>query len=307
MKYKIPKKQKGGFLLKENNSLDPIYEGGMIPAAVSSYKYTMEDYDNLASKKNLNQVPSVLQNGVMKARVRGAINKGVKDVLLPTIGVAAAPIISAPIISSAIASPSAFIGSMIGGIFGQVATDKIVQKTSGNKYSGWGDMVSKKTGLNPTVSEFTNPGGLIGGGLGTQTKKIIQKILPRYKQIPVKIDNNLIQKSITINKSIPKNNILNTPETFAKVTAQARENIKQLLDNPIVQETMVRNTELSKRLGIKFPLIPTTDPNSIMSRTTSINEYRRMMLDKSINVKVDNLPLHVGANYNRSTKDLIYN
>ena len=136
MKYKIPKKQKGGSLLKENNSSDPIYEGGMIPAAVSSYKYTMKDYDNLASKKNLNQVPSVLQSGVMKARVRGAINKGVKDVLLPTIGVAAAPIISAPIISSAIASPSAFIGGIFGGVSGQVATDKIVQKASKNKYSG---------------------------------------------------------------------------------------------------------------------------------------------------------------------------
>ena len=179
MKYKIPKKQKGGDLLKENNSLDPIYEGGMIPAAVSSYKYTMEDYDNLASKKNLNQVPSVLQSGVMKAKVRGAINKGVKDVLLPTIGVAAAPIISTPIISSAIASPSAFIGSIIGGMAGQVGTDKIVQKASGNKYSGWGDMVSKKTGLNPIVSEFTNPGGLIGGGIGAKTgNAIIKKGIP---------------------------------------------------------------------------------------------------------------------------------
>ena len=72
----------------------------------------------------------------MKAKVRGAINKGVKDVLLPTIGVAAAPIVSTPIISSAIASPSAFIGSIIGGMAGQVGTDKIVQKASGNKYSG---------------------------------------------------------------------------------------------------------------------------------------------------------------------------
>lgn len=220
MKYKIPKKQKGGSLLKENNSLDPIYEGGMIPAAVSSYKYTMKDYDNLASKKNLNQVPSVLQSGVMKAKVRGAINKGVKDVLLPTIGVAAAPIISAPIISSAIASPSAFIGGIIGGASGQVATDKIVQKASKNKYSGWGDMVSKKTSIPPIVSEFTNPGALVGGFIGASIRKtagslVNKKAINRFIDYKLKPERPLTEAEVRLkNIKLNKAGILSEQKTI---------------------------------------------------------------------------------------------
>ena len=134
MKYKIPKNKKGGSLLKENNSSDPIYEGGMIPAAVLSYKYTMKDYDNLASKKNLNQVPPVLQSGVMKARVRGAINKGVKDVLLPILAVPAAAAMGAGIVSSAVTAPLATAGGFAGGVAGQVATDKATSVISKGKY-----------------------------------------------------------------------------------------------------------------------------------------------------------------------------
>lgn len=221
MKYKIPKKQKGGTLLEEKNSLDPIYEGGMIPAAVSSYKYTMKDYDKLASKKSLNQVPSVLQSGVMKAKVRGAINKGVKDVLLPTIGVGVAPIVGTPIISSAIASPSTFIGGIIGGMAGQVGTDKIVQKASGNKYSGWGDIVSKKTGLNPIVSEFTNPGALIGGFIGAPIGKtagslVNKKAINRFIDYKLKPERPLTEaevrlKNIKLNKTgiLPEQKTIN--------------------------------------------------------------------------------------------------
>lgn len=40
-------------------------------------------------------------------------------------------------------------------------------------------MVSKKTGINPIVSEFTNPGGLIGGGIGAKIgNTIIKKGIP---------------------------------------------------------------------------------------------------------------------------------
>lgn len=155
------------------------YNGGVINPAVVSYKYNLKDYDKLAKKRRIDQVPESLKVGTMQAKVRGAINNSVKDVLLPTLAVPAGIIAGIPMVGAAIASPIATLGGLVGGTAGQIGTDKVVQKVSNNKYSGWGDMVSKKTGLNPIVSEFTNPGGLIGGGIGAKTgSTIIKKGIP---------------------------------------------------------------------------------------------------------------------------------
>lgn len=167
MKYNISKLQKGGSVKEKS---DPIYTGGWLQPAITSYKYNMEDYDNLAAKKNLNQVPSQFRGKVMEAKVRGAINKGVKNVLLPTAGIPAGIIGGAPMVGAAIASPIATIGGLVGGTLGQIGTDKVIQKVSNNKYSGWGNMISQKTGLPPLLSEFTNPGGWIGGLIGSKIK-----------------------------------------------------------------------------------------------------------------------------------------
>jgi len=61
-----------------------------------------------------------------------------------------------------LANPLVFASGMIGGeVF-----DDGTQDASNGKYQDWGSMVSDKTGMNPIISQMTNPGYLISGAMG---------------------------------------------------------------------------------------------------------------------------------------------
>jgi len=121
----------GNTIIKYQNG---TYNGGTLNPASTSYKYTKEDYDKLAKKKRLDQIPQSLQAGTMEAKVRGAINNSVSDVLLPTFALPASIIAGVPMLSAAISAPIVTATGLIAGTAGQLATDKAVKTISSGKY-----------------------------------------------------------------------------------------------------------------------------------------------------------------------------
>lgn len=69
-------------------------------------------------------------------------------------------------------NPLGFASAVVGGDFVNEITKEFTRDSGkkfsnpvngGYNYDGWGDWVSDKTGLDPTLAEFTNPGYLLGG------------------------------------------------------------------------------------------------------------------------------------------------
>lgn len=128
------------------------------------YENTPEDIKkNIDSKK--------LSTSVKTDQVKQNIYKDQKKFLdtAGAVGVTTLPLIAAA--PAIITAPGAMIGGLVGGVLGAKGTDAAVRKFSNNKYSNWGDFVSKGKYYGETLNtliDFTNPGAIIGGGLGAK-------------------------------------------------------------------------------------------------------------------------------------------
>ena len=123
----------------------------------------------LQEAKELNQLQHKDYNKQLQQRddkkFADDLRVGTKDMagaIFPLIGAGlATPLIGA----STVLSP--FWGGIAGGVALNHVTDDVVRNHS--NYNSWADMVSDKTGMNNFLSEFTNPGGFVSGGIGSFT------------------------------------------------------------------------------------------------------------------------------------------
>jgi len=68
--------------------------------------------------------------------------------------------------------------------------------------------------MNPLLSEFTNPGGIIGGGLGTKAGSLIPKTR-MYNKLPFIPEEPLSAEKITqLNKILDEKGILPQQKTI---------------------------------------------------------------------------------------------
>lgn len=89
-----------------------------------------------------------------------------------------------------------FITAGMGGGTGTEGVNKATNIVSNGKYDTWGEMVSNTTGLNPILSEFTNPGALLGGAG-------INKFGPKLKPVEdLAIGGNRLARARIISKTI---------------------------------------------------------------------------------------------------------
>lgn len=154
-----------------------LYNNGASKIVDEIYENTPEDIKkNIDSKK--------LSTNVKTDQVKQNIYDGQKKFLdtAGAVGATTLPLIAAA--PAVITAPGAMIGGLVGGVLGAKGTDAAVRKLSNNKYSNWGDFVSKGKYYGETLNtliDFTNPGAIIGGGLGAKAgNKIYSNLSNRY-------------------------------------------------------------------------------------------------------------------------------
>lgn len=154
-----------------------LYNNGASKIVDEIYENTPEDIKkNIDSKK--------LSTSVKTDQVKQNIYKDQKKFLdtAGAVGATTLPLIAAA--PAIITAPGAMIGGLVGGVLGAKGTDAAVRKLSNNKYSNWGDFVSKGKYYGETLNtliDFTNPGAIIGGGLGAKAgHNIYSNLSNRY-------------------------------------------------------------------------------------------------------------------------------
>ena len=154
-----------------------LYNNGASKIVDEIYENTPEDIKkNIDSKK--------LSTSVKTDQVKQNIYEGQKKFLdtAGAVGATTLPLIAAA--PAIITAPGAMIGGLVGGVLGAKGTDAAVRKLSNNKYSNWGDFISKGKYYGETLNtliDFTNPGAIIGGGLGAKAgNKIYSNLSNRY-------------------------------------------------------------------------------------------------------------------------------
>ena len=154
-----------------------LYNNGASKIVDEIYENTPEDI-----KKNIDR--KKLSTSVKTDQVKQNIYEGQKKFLdtAGAVGATTLPLIAAA--PAIITAPGAMIGGLVGGVLGAKGTDAAVRKLSNNKYSNWGDFISKGKYYGETLNtliDFTNPGAIIGGGLGAKAgNKIYSNLSNRY-------------------------------------------------------------------------------------------------------------------------------
>ena len=162
---------------KASEARQRLYNNGASKIVDEIYENTPEDIKkNIDSKK--------LSTNVKTDQIKQDVYKGQKKFIdtAGAVGATTLPLIAAA--PAIITAPGAMIGGLVGGVLGAKGTDAAVRKLSNNKYSNWGDFVSKGKYYGETLNtliDFTNPGAIIGGGLGAKAgNKIYSNLSNRY-------------------------------------------------------------------------------------------------------------------------------
>ena len=147
-------------------------------------KIVDEIYENTPDSVKKNIDSKKLSTNVKIGQVKQNIYDGQKKFLdtAGAIGATTLPLIA--IAPSVVTSPGTIVGGLVGGALGAEGTNAAVRKLSSGKYSNWGDFASKGRYHGETLNtliDFTNPGAIIGGGLGTKAgNKIYSNLSNRY-------------------------------------------------------------------------------------------------------------------------------
>ena len=142
------------------------------------------------------------------------------------IGTLALP---AGIAASAAVSLPATLGGIAGGVVGEKAVDyglgKLADKT-GSKVRNWKDLTQPYLGWSPTLQTFSNPGVILGGGIGAKAGSLPSKyyIKPGYLnsginpkgigKVPEMPEGYTFVREVTLNGKL-NGGILNIQNTVA--------------------------------------------------------------------------------------------
>lgn len=160
-----------------NNWLDK-YEEGIIPSAQEGISIFDEGARVVREEYLRQQYQDYLRGEAQKGReaVQRGSYEAAKDILpwmaVPFAGATAAALTVIPLITA----PAATIAGMVGGTAGMHLTDRAVRRYSDDNYGTWGEMMAGETGIPPILGEFTNPGALIGGMVGSAVPGVMRKI-----------------------------------------------------------------------------------------------------------------------------------
>ena len=152
------------------------YTGLTLDEAKYLNKLQWNDYSEKKNNERINQNKEEGKKAGVK--VSNAINKAAKEWVGPgLVGTFAAPPLIGSLATSLVTAPSQTLGSFAGGTVGGMIANHSTSELSDGKYSGWGDMVSQKTGIPKILGDFTNPGTIMGSGFGQ--KLVNLKLLPK--------------------------------------------------------------------------------------------------------------------------------
>ncbi|RGT47297.1 hypothetical protein DWX27_19420 [Bacteroides intestinalis] len=167
---------KAGGIIKYQNPAQPIkYRGGYDKRGNMVVPVTNDNGMNNVTTPEVTITPRNIN-------IAGAVDRGRRE-SAPYVGTLMAGAVFGPL-------------SVVGGYAGNEAVNKITNIVSNGKYDTWGEMVSNTTGLNPILSEFTNPGALLGGAG-------INKFGPKLKPVEdLAIGGNRLARARIISKTI---------------------------------------------------------------------------------------------------------
>lgn len=177
------------------------------------------------------------------------------------IGTLALP---AGIAASAAVSLPATLGGIAGGIVGEKAVDyglgKLADMT-GSKVRSWKDLTDKYLGWSPTLQTLTNPGTLLGGGIGAKGAQLANKAanyvirmdMPRFGHTPT--TQYYFKPGYTgMNNFNITSNVIdelsNTRKLFDLSPREIQAGI-EVNDKANSFKTIIPYSELDSKLGIK--------------------------------------------------------
>lgn len=151
-------------------------------------KIVDEIYENTPDsvKKNIDnkKLPKHISDYVKTEQIKQDIYDGQKKFLdtAAAIGATTLPLIA--VAPTVVTSPGTIVGGLVGGALGAEGTNAAVRKLSNGKYSNWGDFASRGKYHGETLNtliDFTNPGSIIGGGLGVKSgHRLYSNLSNRY-------------------------------------------------------------------------------------------------------------------------------
>lgn len=140
-----------------------LYDNGATSIVENIYNYTPENIQKTIDSKKL---PHSVSKQRLVSDIHSAQNKFLDTA--GAIGLQSAGTVGLAI--GAATAPEVTLPAIIGGLAGGKATDKIIEKKSKGKYTSWGTMLRGNKDWGQTgniLSEFTNPGFIVGGGIAT--------------------------------------------------------------------------------------------------------------------------------------------
>ena len=147
-------------------------------------KIVDEIYENTPDSVKKNIDSKKLSTNVKIGQVKQNIYDDQKKFLDTAVAVGATTLPLIAIAPSIVTSPGTIVGGLVGGALGAEGTNSAVRKLSNGKYSNWGDFASKGKyhgEILNTLIDFTNPGAIIGGGLGAKAgHRLYSNLSNRY-------------------------------------------------------------------------------------------------------------------------------
>ena len=145
-----------------------LYNNGASKIVDEIYENTPDSVKkNIDSKKLSKHISDDIKTGQIKKDIYDRQKKFLDTAV--AIGATTLPLIA--VAPTVVTSPGTIVGGLVGGALGAEGTNAAVRKLSNGKYSNWGDFASKGKYHGETLNtliDFTNPGAIIVGGLGTK-------------------------------------------------------------------------------------------------------------------------------------------
>ena len=151
-------------------------------------KIVDEIYENTPDsvKKNIDskKLSKHISDDIKTRQIKQDIYDGQKKFLDTAVAIGATTLPLIAVAPSIVTSPGTIVGGLVGGALGTEGTNTAVRKLSNGKYSNWGDFASRGKYHGETLNtliDFTNPGAIIGGGLGVKSgHRLYSNLSNRY-------------------------------------------------------------------------------------------------------------------------------
>ena len=167
--------------LKATEARQWLYNNGASKIVDEIYENTPDSV-----KKNIDnkKLPKHISDDIKAGQIKKDIYDRQKKFLDTAVAIGATTLPLIAVAPTVVTSPGTIVGGLVGGALGAEGTNAAVRKLSNGKYSNWGDFASRGKYHGETLNtliDFTNPGAIIGGGLGTKAgHSLYSNLFNRY-------------------------------------------------------------------------------------------------------------------------------